>query len=216
MLHIPPITHFYSLLFPLSSNNSFLLSLFPMHLIDGMLLPSRLFFYRYIMLRCVLYATRPVLAVCRSATNASSAPSHKLSSFSARGVYLANPTNQNGANPAFAPTLNPSIRRAYSASAGDIQDVDVEDFLTIDKDSYNLIDVRTQPEWDEDHMEGAIHVPLDVIMNNEADLDMLRSKPCILYCKAGIRSNMACNVLRQHGVRAVNLNGGLTAIRAAE
>ena len=138
--------------------------------------------------------------------------------FQARFYHRTTPAKVQDTISVASPSASPASFpfRYYSVSSGDIQEVTADQFLSYDQNNFQLIDVRQQFEWDDDHIMGAIHVPLDTILNNECDLELLRSKPCIVYCKAGIRSNMACTALRQFGVRAVNLQGGILAVREAQ
>ena len=73
-----------------------------------------------------------------------------------------------------------------------------------------LIDVRTEDEFRDVHVDFAINVPLA-----ELDLNALRSKnidfnqPLYLICKLGGRSEKACHALIQAGIEnVVNIVGG--------
>lgn len=66
-----------------------------------------------------------------------------------------------------------------------------------------VLDVRTQPEWDEGHIEGAEHIILDTIPEN---LDKIKSfnKPIIAVCKSGGRSGAAQKFLANNGLDVIN------------
>lgn len=71
-----------------------------------------------------------------------------------------------------------------------------------------LIDVRNDWEYEEDHINGAIHIPLHEI---PAQIDKIKSMkgPLILYCRSGNRSGAAVNMLKQAGVNNVYNGGGI-------
>ena len=59
-----------------------------------------------------------------------------------------------------------------------------------------LVDVRTEDEYNENHISGAINIPLDSI--NEA-VSLNQDTPIIVYCKSGIRSSQALIKLENLG-----------------
>ena len=77
-----------------------------------------------------------------------------------------------------------------------------------DLEKYQILDVRTPQEVAEGKVPGSIHVPLDQIRNNMDQLD--RSKTIAVYCKAGLRSYIACRILLQNGFEVRNIPGGWT------
>ena len=66
-----------------------------------------------------------------------------------------------------------------------------------------VLDVRTKPEWNEGHTEGAKHVVLTVI---PLEVEKIKSwnKPVIAVCKSGGRSAQATQFLSNHGVDVIN------------
>jgi phage shock protein E len=71
------------------------------------------------------------------------------------------------------------------------------------KDGALVIDVRTGPEFDAEHLPMAKHIPLDRIAVRAAQLKA-ENKPIIIYCASGVRSGAACSILRKHGVTCYN------------
>lgn len=51
-----------------------------------------------------------------------------------------------------------------------------------------LVDVRTEDEYNENHISGAVNIPLDSI--NEA-VSLNQDTPIIVYCQSGNRSSQA-------------------------
>lgn len=67
-----------------------------------------------------------------------------------------------------------------------------------------LIDVRTKEEYDSKHLENAINIPYDTIVDELStygtiDFDV----PIIVYCKSGGRSSMAATSLVNAGYKNV-------------
>ena len=73
--------------------------------------------------------------------------------------------------------------------------------------SYQIIDVRSQKDFDKGHVAGALHIPLSVLRERRAELDP--SKPTITYCNKGVSGNAAQNLLINSGFAEVyNMSGG--------
>ena len=70
-----------------------------------------------------------------------------------------------------------------------------------------LIDVRTGPEYEAGHIEGAVNVPLNsihFIVNHVRDINA----PLYVYCQSGARSGQAVSMIREMGYK--NVTPGLT------
>ncbi len=76
-----------------------------------------------------------------------------------------------------------------------------------------LLDVRTPAEFDGPlgHIDGALLIPLNELQNRAAELDSLKDKEIIVYCRSGNRSRYATEFLSQQGFHAVNMLGGMKA-----
>ena len=73
-----------------------------------------------------------------------------------------------------------------------------------------LLDVRTVEEWNQEHIDGAVLIPLDQLSGriNElpADQDVL------IICRSGNRSGQARDLLRAAGLkRTTSISGGINA-----
>ncbi|HRC27552.1 MAG TPA: rhodanese-like domain-containing protein, partial [Alphaproteobacteria bacterium] len=79
-----------------------------------------------------------------------------------------------------------------------------------------FIDVREREEWDEGHIEGAVHLPLSALRSNPSALCIPRTeKPCVVYCRIGARSVSAAQILIRQGMGNIyNLSGGYESWRA--
>ncbi|MFN8167049.1 MAG: rhodanese-like domain-containing protein [Bacteroidia bacterium] len=73
---------------------------------------------------------------------------------------------------------------------------------------YILLDVRTEKEFENGKIEGAINIPIDDIRARMHELP--KDKPIYIYCEAGQRGYLAQRTLRQNGFKEVkNLSGGI-------
>jgi hydroxyacylglutathione hydrolase len=76
--------------------------------------------------------------------------------------------------------------------------------------SIQIVDVRRKPEWDQGHIPGALHKPLDRVARMLGDLD--RAKPVVVHCKGGYRSAIACSLIQRAGFdNVMNVIGGFDA-----
>ena len=57
------------------------------------------------------------------------------------------------------------------------------------EDGAQLVDVRTEHEWEAGRIAGATHLPLAELAGRAAEID--RERPVVLYCRGGNRSTMA-------------------------
>lgn len=74
------------------------------------------------------------------------------------------------------------------------------------KENPYILDVRTVEEYNLSHIDGAINIPLDELRENLEKLD--KSKEIIVHCYSGLRSYLACRILKQKGYNVKNLIGG--------
>ena len=68
-----------------------------------------------------------------------------------------------------------------------------------------LVDVRSDGEWEEGHLRGAVHIPVDALSARMAELP--HEHPVVVYCASGRRSAEAARVLRAAGYDAQDLGG---------
>ncbi|HKP51740.1 MAG TPA: rhodanese-like domain-containing protein [Chloroflexia bacterium] len=71
----------------------------------------------------------------------------------------------------------------------------------------DLVDVREESEWDLGHIEGVQWIPLGQLPTRWRELDPARKLICV--CRSGNRSNYAAAMLRQAGIDAANMSGGM-------
>ena len=89
-----------------------------------------------------------------------------------------------------------------------IESVDAGDALAqVRSGAAVLLDVREQAEWNHDHVDGTLHIPLSRLKRRLAELP--RDTTVITACRSGHRSAIAARMLTRTGYHAVNLRGGL-------
>ena len=54
-----------------------------------------------------------------------------------------------------------------------------------------IVDVRSQAEYDRDHLPGALHIPFYTISSGLGKIGRLKSEPLVLYCEHGPRAGIA-------------------------
>ncbi len=83
--------------------------------------------------------------------------------------------------------------------------------------SYNhdqaiFLDIRTNNEFANGHITGAINIPEIDLEKRINDLIKHKEKEIIVYCQTGVKTSKSCKTLKNHGFNNVsNLSGGLTA-----
>lgn len=76
--------------------------------------------------------------------------------------------------------------------------------------SIQLLDVRQEKEYQEEHIAGAKFIPLSSLDDMISDIDP--SRPVLVYCAIGGRSRIAAQLLAGKGFEKVfNLSGGIKA-----
>ena len=76
-----------------------------------------------------------------------------------------------------------------------------------------FLDVRLPSEYKNQHLDGAVNIPLFMLRPKLPTLD--KSKTYIVYCDGGRRSSVATFVLTQKGYDAMTLKGGMPVDKAA-
>ncbi|HHV12638.1 MAG TPA: FAD-dependent oxidoreductase [Clostridiales bacterium] len=87
-----------------------------------------------------------------------------------------------------------------------------EDVEQMDPSGYILVDVRTELEYSNGHMDGAINIPVDELRNRLPELDP--GKTVVEYCQVGLRGYVADRILSQHGFTVLNVTGGYKSAAA--
>ena len=76
-------------------------------------------------------------------------------------------------------------------------------------DNYRFLDVRTESEFLSGHIENSIHIPLQELPSRLDEIEQLKQKDIIVYCRSGARSGKATNILIKNNFKVQNLSGGI-------
>ncbi|MEM2567989.1 MAG: rhodanese-like domain-containing protein, partial [Candidatus Bathyarchaeia archaeon] len=103
---------------------------------------------------------------------------------------------------------------AETSGAGAYENISVDAaYNMIKKAQVSLVlDVRNQSEYNLGHLYGAVLIPVYELEERISELQGHMNDPIIVYCKSGYRSQIACEILVNHGfTRVYNMLGGITA-----
>ena len=93
--------------------------------------------------------------------------------------------------------------------------VDVQTVAEIkERDDVVVLDVREQWEYDEGHIPGVVHIPMNDVPARLSEIPT--DQTVIVSCRSGNRSGQVTNFLRDQGFENVhNMDGGILAWQAA-
>ncbi len=102
--------------------------------------------------------------------------------------------------------------RTYSATFSKYQTFSLilwaEAIAKEQREHVTVLDVRDSHEWQEGHIEGALHIPYHEIEQRLGELNP--AQPLMVLCAGGQRSVVACALLLRHGFQHVcNVIGGM-------
>jgi rhodanese-related sulfurtransferase len=104
-----------------------------------------------------------------------------------------------------SPTATPIATLTYENLT-----VDEAKLLVQEEVDLVVLDVRTKEEYESGHLPDAILIPVSELQDRVAELD--KDKKILVYCKTGVRSTEASQILVSHGFSSVcNLVGGIDA-----
>lgn len=81
-----------------------------------------------------------------------------------------------------------------------------------EKENSILLDVRTELEFNNGHLKGAVNIPVDSLRQRLNELD--KDKLILAYCQVGLRGYIASRILMQHGFKVKNMTGGYKSAAA--
>ena len=99
---------------------------------------------------------------------------------------------------------------AQNVLSGRMDTITPEEFLNYDKENTLLIDVRSDVEFENGHVDGALNIPVDNLRENLEKID--KNKKIIAYCQVGLRGYIASRILSQNGYNVKNITGGYKSI----
>lgn len=87
------------------------------------------------------------------------------------------------------------------AGAG-VKNVDSAGVTAAQAKGAQVIDVRSQGEYDLGHIPGAVNVPVDTLQTAAANWD--RSATYVVYCATGARSAQAVEIMKSMGFKSID------------
>lgn len=110
------------------------------------------------------------------------------------------------------PEAERKFMKNYAEFCGEPASLTVHELNSMERDSYQLIDVRTQAEFDEVRIPGAVLLSTESFSVEKLNHILEGNRPVILYCKSGNRSSQCMQILMESGFSgASHLEGGITS-----
>jgi len=73
----------------------------------------------------------------------------------------------------------------------------------LNKKDVQIIDVRTESEYDKGHIKGVENIVLTLLEKNLQKIS--RDKPIIVHCQSGLRAAMAYSILKRNGIKNLSI-----------
>jgi rhodanese-related sulfurtransferase len=106
----------------------------------------------------------------------------------------------------------PAIRRGTGGSSIST----LQATLLINQQNALVLDVRDAAEYENGHVLNARHVAAGELPERSAEIEKYKTKPVIVVCESGNRSEKAAAALRKQGFGQVySLSGGMAAWKQA-
>lgn len=119
--------------------------------------------------------------------------------------------------PPYSSAKDPVNIAGFAASnilRGDVEVAAWDEVPPLQQEGALVLDVRTAAEVGQGMIPGAVHIPLDNLRERLGELP--RDRKIVVYCGVGLRSYIACRILKAAGFAEVyNLSGGWRTWRAA-
>lgn len=97
---------------------------------------------------------------------------------------------------------------ACTSSGKGYESIDAKQAKEKMKEDVVIVDVRTQAEYEQGHIEDAVNIPLDA-MDTIEEIVTDKSKPLLIYCRSGNRSAQAAQKLVEMQYEKVYDFGGI-------
>ena len=118
------------------------------------------------------------------------------------GAAAGSNGNGNGSNAMTGSGSSASYRQVDAETAKELMDTE---------DDYVILDVRTQAEYDESHIPGAILIPHDTVATAAEDALPDKGQLILVYCRSGNRGKQASQALVDLGYTNVVEFGGINS-----
>ena len=86
-------------------------------------------------------------------------------------------------------------------------DINNEYLQNIIKNNKNalILDVRTIEEFRSGHIPNAKNIPVQELSTKISNLDNYKNNDIIVYCRSGVRSSKAADILNKNGAQFLNI-----------
>lgn len=95
------------------------------------------------------------------------------------------------------------IKKIFSPAESTTPMVDKVDYNSLIERGVLIVDVRTDEEYKSQRIKNAINIPLSQITNHIQSIKE-STRPVLLYCKSGMRSQKGTDIMRKHGIECYN------------
>ena len=119
-------------------------------------------------------------------------------------------------NKLFTAVLLISILISSCAIGQITNDIDIDEFRKkMVSEKYVLVDVRTEKEFDDGHIEDALNIDYFSATFSDEISNICLEKPVLVYCRSGNRSGKSMRIMSDLGFKEVyNLIGGIKGWKA--
>lgn len=100
----------------------------------------------------------------------------------------------------------------YLHKKSNISEIEAKSAVKLINDKrYVFLDVRTDSEFINGHIKNSYHIPLQKLENRIKEVEKIKDKKIIIYCRSGARSSKATKLLSEKGYHVKNLIGGINS-----
>ncbi|MGZ0167614.1 MAG: rhodanese-like domain-containing protein [Planctomycetales bacterium] len=113
--------------------------------------------------------------------------------------------------PGFLAIVNDARSRIKECTVADVEGWQAAN------ESFRLVDVREESEWNRGHLPGAEHLGKGVIERDVEEKIPDQSEKIVLYCGGGYRSALAADNLQKMGyTKVISMDGGFRGWKEAD
>jgi len=85
----------------------------------------------------------------------------------------------------------------------------------VNQQTLTILDVRSEQEFSEGHIQGAINIPYDQLVQNKTRIAKYKAQELVLYCRSGRRASVAYQTLQNLGFsKLIDLRGHINLWQA--
>lgn len=86
-----------------------------------------------------------------------------------------------------------------------VMNISIKELLT--KSNINIIDIRSVEKYNDNHIEGAINIPMIMLLKDPSKY-LNKNEEYYIYCQFGKNSFKLCQILTKQGYKAINVLRG--------